>query len=158
MYGTPNRCIRDASEEETEIADRPILLNDVAQLINDISVVAEKCNILARGSELVLGEYPLISMKVILEGHIKSLDEIDEKWRRKRKKKRQSRREEEGSEDSSTEFQLQEPLPAIINPEMTLRLPDDDFIPEPEKRLRMPSIEDDEELASRWPRYGDENN
>ncbi|GAB1223325.1 hypothetical protein ENUP19_0142G0005 [Entamoeba nuttalli] len=67
-------------------------------------------------------------------------------------------KEEEGSEDSSTEFHLQEPLPAIINPEMTLRLPDDDFIPEAEKRLRMPSIEDDEELASRWPRYGDEIN
>ncbi|BFU26620.1 hypothetical protein CL6EHI_089440 [Entamoeba histolytica] len=67
-------------------------------------------------------------------------------------------KEEDGSEDSSSEFQLQEPLPAIINPEATLRLPEDDFIPEPEKRLRVPSIEDDEELASRWPRYGDEIN
>ncbi|BFU26479.1 hypothetical protein CL6EHI_020990 [Entamoeba histolytica] len=78
MYGTPNRCTRDVSEEETEIVDRPISLKDVVQLINDISVVAENCNILARGSELSLGEYPLISMKLILEGHIKSIDEIDE--------------------------------------------------------------------------------
>ncbi|EDS89201.1 hypothetical protein EHI_062310 [Entamoeba histolytica HM-1:IMSS] len=44
--------------------------------------------------------------------------------------------QEEGSEDSSSEFQLQEPLPAIINPEITLRLPDDDFIPEPEKKTQ----------------------
>ncbi|EMS11115.1 hypothetical protein KM1_332820, partial [Entamoeba histolytica HM-3:IMSS] len=136
MFGTRCGHVKERSEEETVIEERALKLADVHSFLTDLKRLYELCNIFCNGNELSLGNHPLSCVKPIIEGHINTIEEL--------------------GEDSSSEFQLQEPLPAIINPEATLRLPEDDFIPEPEKRLRVPSIEDDEELASRWPQYGDE--
>ncbi|EDR21820.1 hypothetical protein EDI_327850 [Entamoeba dispar SAW760] len=78
MYGTPKGYIRNISEEETEIEERPLILGDFSRLIKDISLINEKCKILTGGCELTIGDYPFISVKKILEGHIEIIDELEE--------------------------------------------------------------------------------
>ncbi|BFU26276.1 hypothetical protein CL6EHI_130460 [Entamoeba histolytica] len=77
MFGTPAKNTRNVSEDETEIEDRNATLNDVVTMIRDISSITEKCNILVKGFDLTLGNSPFISFKLIMEGHIEVIEEIE---------------------------------------------------------------------------------
>lgn len=77
MFGTPANDRRRGSEDTTEIDDRSATLNDITTMIKDINSIAEKCDILVKGSYLNLGNSPFINFQLIMEGHIRTIEEIE---------------------------------------------------------------------------------